>query len=85
MQKRLSLRASSAQARPLPVPETKNEASNVPKECEECKRKEKVIDQLYDGIPTSKIDELTAEQCATLSTHHLDYGTLEYRICEFEI
>ena len=27
----------------------------------------KVIDQLYDGIPTSKIDELTAEQCATLS------------------
>ena len=27
----------------------------------------KVIDQLYDGISTTKIDELTAEQCATLS------------------
>ena len=40
----------------------------------------KVIDQLYDGIPTSKIDELTAEQCATLSTHHLDYGTLGARV-----
>lgn len=36
----------------------------------------KVIDQLYDKIPTSKIDELTAEQCATLSTTHPDYGTL---------
>ena len=24
----------------------------------------KIIDQLYDGIPTTKIDELTAEQCA---------------------
>ena len=33
----------------------------------------KVIDQLYDGIPTAKIDELTAEQCATLSTLHPDY------------
>jgi len=36
----------------------------------------KVIDQLYDGIPTTKIDELTAEQCASLSTQHPDYGTL---------
>ena len=36
----------------------------------------KVIDQLYDGIPTTKIDELTAEQCATLSTLHPDYITL---------
>ena len=26
----------------------------------------KVIDQLYDGIPTTKIDELAAEQCASL-------------------
>ena len=30
----------------------------------------KVIDQLYDMIPTTKIDELTAEQCASLSTQH---------------
>lgn len=36
----------------------------------------KVIDQLYDGIPTTKIDELTAEQCATMTTQHPDYGTL---------
>jgi ribonucleoside-diphosphate reductase alpha chain len=36
----------------------------------------KVIDQLYDGIPTTKIDELTAEQCATMATQHPDYGTL---------
>jgi ribonucleoside-diphosphate reductase alpha chain len=40
----------------------------------------KVIDQLYDKIPTTKIDELTAEQCAVMSTHHPDYGTLAGRI-----
>jgi len=40
----------------------------------------KVIDQLYDGIPTEKIDELTAEQCAALSTMHPDYGILSGRI-----
>ena len=40
----------------------------------------KVIDQLYNNIPTTKIDELTAEQCASLSTQHPDYGTLAGRI-----
>ena len=40
----------------------------------------KVIDQLYDGIPTSKIDELTAEQCASLSIQHQDYNTLAGRL-----
>ena len=40
----------------------------------------KVIDQLYNGIETSKLDELTAEQCASLSTHHPDYGTLASRL-----
>jgi len=40
----------------------------------------KVIDQLYDKIPTTKIDELTAEQCASLSTLHPDYGALASRI-----
>ena len=40
----------------------------------------KVIDQLYDGISTSKIDELTCEQCASLSTQHPDYGILASRI-----
>ena len=40
----------------------------------------KVIDQLYDGIPTTKIDELTAEQCASLASTHPDYNTLAGRI-----
>ena len=40
----------------------------------------KVIDQLYDKIPTTVIDELTAEQCASLCTKHLDYGILANRI-----
>ena len=40
----------------------------------------KVIDQLYDKIETTKIDELAAEQCASLSTQHPDYGTLGSRI-----
>ena len=36
----------------------------------------KVIDQLYDGIETTHIDELTAEQAASMSTLHPDYGVL---------
>ena len=40
----------------------------------------KVIDQLYDTISTTKIDELAAEQCASLSTLNPDYGTLASRI-----
>ena len=40
----------------------------------------KVIDQLYDSIPTTKIDELTAEQCAVMATQHPDYGVLAGRI-----
>lgn len=40
----------------------------------------KVIDQLYDGIPTAQIDELTAEQCASLSIQHPDYNILANRI-----
>ena len=36
----------------------------------------KVIDQLYDKISTTKIDELTAEQCASMSSTHPDYNTL---------
>jgi ribonucleotide reductase alpha subunit len=40
----------------------------------------KVIDQLYDNIPTGKIDELAAEQCASMSTNHPDYGILAGRI-----
>jgi ribonucleotide reductase alpha subunit len=40
----------------------------------------KVIDQLYDKISTTKIDELASEQCASLSTLNPDYGTLAGRI-----
>ena len=40
----------------------------------------KVIDQLFDKIETTKIDELAAEQCASLSTQNPDYGTLASRI-----
>ena len=36
----------------------------------------KVIDQLHDLIDTAKIDELTAEQAASMSTIHPDYGTI---------
>jgi len=40
----------------------------------------KVIDQLYNNISTTSIDELTAEQCASLSTSNMDYGILANRI-----
>ncbi len=40
----------------------------------------KVIDQLFDGIKTTQIDELTAEQCASLSTSHPEYGKLSSNI-----
>jgi ribonucleotide reductase alpha subunit len=40
----------------------------------------KVIDQLFDTIPTTKIDELTAEQCASLSTVNPDYSVLAAHI-----
>jgi ribonucleoside-diphosphate reductase alpha chain len=40
----------------------------------------KVIDQLYDGISTNKIDELSAEQCASMASIHPDYNVLAGRI-----
>ena len=40
----------------------------------------KVIDQLYDGISTTKIDELSAEQCASMASIHTDYNALAGRI-----
>lgn len=36
----------------------------------------KVIDQLYNNISTTIIDELTAQQCASLCTINPDYGNL---------
>jgi ribonucleotide reductase alpha subunit len=40
----------------------------------------KIIDQLFDGIKTSELDELTAQQCASMTTIHPDYGILASRI-----
>ena len=40
----------------------------------------KVIDQLYSGITTKQIDELSAEQCASMASIHPDYNTLAGRI-----
>ena len=40
----------------------------------------KVIDQLHTGISTGQIDELTAQQCASMVTIHPDYGTLAARV-----
>ena len=40
----------------------------------------KVIDLLYDKISTTQIDELSAEQCASMSSTHYDYNILAGRI-----
>ena len=40
----------------------------------------KIVDMLYDQIPTDKIDELTAQECASMITTHPDYGILASRI-----
>ena len=40
----------------------------------------KIIDRTYNNITTKEIDELTAEQCASLTTIHSDYGTLASRV-----
>tara|TARA_B100000795_G_scaffold8999_1_gene6375 strand:- start:933 stop:3512 length:2580 start_codon:yes stop_codon:yes gene_type:complete len=40
----------------------------------------KIIDRLYPNIPTTLIDELTAQQCASLSTINPDYGILASRV-----
>jgi len=39
-----------------------------------------VIDQIYPNIQTTILDELTAQQCASLCTKHYDYGVLASRI-----
>jgi len=40
----------------------------------------KIIDQLRDGIETTKLDELTAQECANQSSTHPDFGVLASRI-----
>ena len=34
---------------------------------------QKIIDQLYDGMHTWELDILAAEQCASMTTEHIDY------------
>ena len=41
----------------------------------------KIIDHLYDNIPTYKIDELMAELCASMGSYHYDYSTLANKLC----
>ena len=41
----------------------------------------KIIDHLYDNIPTYKIDELMAELCASMGSYHYDYATLANKLC----
>jgi len=41
---------------------------------------QKIVDGLYNDITTTEIDELLAEQCASLSTTHPDYELLASRI-----
>ena len=36
----------------------------------------KVIDQMYDRIPTSEIDNIASQQCASMITTHYDYDKL---------
>jgi ribonucleoside-diphosphate reductase alpha chain len=40
----------------------------------------KIVDQLKDKITTTEIDELTAQQCASMAMIHPDYGDLAGRI-----
>ena len=39
-----------------------------------------VASQMYDGMKTHELDELSAQICASLCTEHPDYGTLASRI-----
>lgn len=41
---------------------------------------QQVLSQIYDGVRTSELDELTAQLAAGLSTLHPDYGILAARI-----
>jgi ribonucleoside-diphosphate reductase alpha chain len=41
---------------------------------------QKILGQIYDGVKTTELDELTSQLCASLATVHPDYGTLAARI-----
>ena len=41
---------------------------------------QKINSQIFDGVTTAQLDELSAEICAHMTTVHPDYGTLASRI-----
>ena len=41
---------------------------------------QQVLSQIYDGVKTTELDELTSQLAANLYTSHLDWGTLAARI-----
>ena len=41
---------------------------------------QKILAQIYDGVKTTELDELTSQLAASLSTVHPDYGSLAARI-----
>lgn len=41
---------------------------------------QKICSQIYDGVKTSELDELTARFCASRATDNIEYGTLASRI-----
>ena len=41
---------------------------------------QKIIARIYDKVPTSQLDELTAQICSSLMTEHPNYGILAARI-----
>lgn len=41
---------------------------------------QRILSQIYDGVRTSELDELTSQLAANLATLHPDYGTLAARI-----
>jgi ribonucleoside-diphosphate reductase alpha chain len=41
---------------------------------------QKILSQIYDGVKTTELDELTSQLAASLSTVHPDYGVLASRI-----
>ena len=41
---------------------------------------QKVCSQIFDGVKTTELDELTARLCSSMLTDHPDYGTLASRI-----
>lgn len=41
---------------------------------------QKVLAQIYDGVKTTELDELTSQLAASLATQHPDYGSLAARI-----